>query len=217
MIDIEHLGLFVVAGILLNLTPGPDVLFIVSQTLRGKVRSGIVASFGITAGCCVHMLAAAVGISSLLATSAMAFNILKWAGALYLIGLGIQQVLLSTNRREFDLKLHSTESQNSALASVFIKGFATNVLNPKVALFFMAFVPQFIPANAPEPTQQFILLGSLFNFNGLLICFAWTFAAAYLARHGAGMRRAKRWLDRGVGVLFVSLGLQLAWTEASPN
>jgi len=217
MIDIEHLGLFVVAGILLNLTPGPDVLFIVSQSLRGKVRSGIVASFGITAGCCVHMLAAAVGISSLLATSAMAFNILKWAGALYLIGLGIQQVLLSTSRREVDLKLHSTESQNSALASVFIKGFATNVLNPKVALFFMAFVPQFIPANAPEPMQQFILLGSLFNFNGLLICFAWTYAAAYLARHGAGMRRAKRWLDRGVGVLFVSLGLQLALTEASPN
>jgi threonine/homoserine/homoserine lactone efflux protein len=217
MIDIEHLGLFVVAGILLNLTPGPDVLFIVSQTLRGKVRSGIVASFGITAGCCVHMLAAAVGISSLLATSAMAFKILKWAGALYLIGLGIQQVLLSTSRREVDLKLNSTESQNSALASVFIKGFATNVLNPKVALFFMAFVPQFIPANAPEPTQQFILLGSLFNFNGLLICFAWTYAAAYLARHSAGMRRAKRWLDRGVGVLFVSLGLQLALTEASPN
>ena len=163
------------------------------------------------------MLAAAVGISSLLATSVIAFNILKWAGALYLIGLGIQQVLLSTSRREVDLKLHSTESQNPALASVFIKGFATNVLNPKVALFFMAFVPQFIPANAPEPMQQFILLGSLFNFNGLLICFAWTYAAAYLARHSAGMRRAKRWLDRGVGVLFVSLGLQLALTEASPN
>ena len=93
MIDIEHLGLFVVAGILLNLTPGPDVLCIVSQTLRGKVRSGIVASFGITAGCCVHMLVAAVGVSSLLATSAMAFNILKWAGAVYLMWLGIQQVL----------------------------------------------------------------------------------------------------------------------------
>ena len=217
MIDIEHLGLFVVAGILLNLTPGPDVVYIVSQTLRGKVRSGIVASFGITAGCCVHMLVAAVGVSSLLATSAMAFNILKWAGAVYLMWLGIQQVLLSTSRHQDDLKLHSTPSQNSALASVFIKGFATNVLNPKVALFFMAFVPQFIPANAPEPTQLFILLGTLFNFNGLLICFAWTFAAAYLSRHSAEMLSAKRWLDRGVGVLFVSLGLQLAFAESPRN
>ena len=223
MPDAQQLWMFMVAGVLLNLTPGPDVLFIVSQSLRGGVRAGLVAAWGITAGCFVHVAAAALGVGALLATSAAAFNAVKWLGAAYLMWIGVR--LLWTTVKPVNVSwdaggvltaqgARTKTPEAAALRWVFLKAFTTNVLNPKVALFFLAFVPQFIPTNTPDPAWTFVLLGCLFNFNGLLICMAWALAASWLSQRTRLLQRGLQHLDRLAGFMFVGFGLKLALTEA---
>ena len=214
MIAMEHLGLFLVAGVVLNLTPGPDVLYIVSQALRGGVRPGLVAALGITAGCFVHVAAAALGVGALLTASAMAFNALKWVGAAYLVWVGCRLLWRQASSDSNAVLSASVSPGVSALKTVFFNGFMTNVLNPKVALFFLAFVPQFIPAQASDPALTFVVLGCLFNLNGMIICMAWALAASWLAQHARVVQQGMHWLDRLAGVLFVGFGLKLAWTDA---
>jgi threonine/homoserine/homoserine lactone efflux protein len=215
--------MFMVAGVLLNLTPGPDVLFIVNQSLRGGRRAGLVAAWGITAGCFVHVAAAALGVGALLATSAAAFNAVKWLGAAYLMWIGVR-LLWSTAKSgggagDAPSALSVQDERENApeapgLRWVFVKAFATNALNPKVALFFLAFVPQFIPANASDPAWTFVWLGCLFNFNGLLICMAWALAASWLSQRTRLLQRGLQHLDFLAGCMFVGFGLKLALTDA---
>ena len=208
------------AGVLLNLTPGPDVLFIVSQSLRGGVRAGVVAAWGITAGCFVHVGAAALGVGALLATSAAAFNAVKWLGAAYLVWIGVRLLMATAKSPGVawdanNAMLPQVEGEKTpGLRWVFLKAFATNVLNPKVALFFLAFVPQFIPANTLDPAWTFVWLGCLFNFNGLLICMAWALAASWLSQRARFLQRGLQHLDRLAGCMFVGFGLKLALTDA---
>lgn len=222
MPDAQQLWMFMAAGVLLNLTPGPDVLFIVSQSLRGGARAGVVAAWGITAGCFVHVCAAALGVGALLATSAAAFNAIKWLGAAYLMWIGLR-LLWTTAKAGVVWDVGSALSARGVsdklaeapgLPSVFVKAFATNALNPKVALFFLAFMPQFIPANTPDPAWTFVWLGCLFNFNGLLICMAWALAAAWLSQRTRLLQRGLQNLDRLAGCMFVGFGLKLAFTDA---
>lgn len=214
MIEVDHLGLFIVAGLVLNLTPGPDVLYIVSQALRGGVLPGLVAAMGITAGCCVHVAAAALGVGAVLATSAMAFNALKWAGAAYLLWVGARLLWRRVPADQSAPSLATPVRTAMTWQSVFVRGFVTNVLNPKVALFFLAFVPQFIPVQATDPTLTFVVLGVLFNLNGLLVGAAWALAASWLASNARVVQQSMHWLDRMAGVLFVGFGLKLALTDA---
>lgn len=210
------------AGVLLNLTPGPDVLFIVNQSLRAGVRAGLVAAGGITAGCFVHVAAAALGVGALLATSATAFNTIKWLGAAYLVWIGVRLLLTAPKpvgvmgdaNTATSFRDEREVSAAPKLRWVFFKAFATNALNPKVALFFLAFVPQFIPANAPDPAWTFVWLGCLFNFNGLLICMAWALAASWLSQRTRFLQRGLQHLDRLAGCMFVGFGLKLALTDA---
>lgn len=211
------------AGVLLNLTPGPDVLFIVSQSLRAGVRAGVVAAWGITAGCFVHMGVAACGVGALLATSANAFNAIKWMGAAYLMWIGLRLLWATTKSVGFSwnmgpgMSAHTASDKTpnfSRLRWVFLKAFATNVLNPKVALFFLAFVPQFIPAQTADPAWTFVALGCLFNFNGLLICMGWALAASWLSQRSSWLQRGLQSLDRLAGCMFIGFGLKLALTDA---
>ena len=206
----EQLLLFIAAGLLLNLTPGPDVLYIVSNALRSGARAGIVAALGITAGCFVHIFAAAVGVSALVAASATAFTALKWLGAAYLLYVGLK-LLLARAPLAIDLGASAAQPVRAAgLKSIFFLGFWTNALNPKVALFFLAFVPQFIGAGVENKTLAFLLLGLLFNFNGLFVNIGWAVAAVWLAaRVGAPFF----WLDKAAGALFVGFGLKLALSD----
>lgn len=212
------------AGVLLNLTPGPDVLYIVNQSLRGGVRRGLVAAWGITAGCFVHVAAAALGLGAVLATSTDAFNLIKWMGAAYLLWMG-SRLLWRTSQAAGDevavspqamaaLPSKSSPEEVPRMRAVFFGAFATNALNPKVALFFLAFVPQFIPAQAADPAWSFVLLGCLFNLNSLLVCMAWALAAAWLSRRAHWLQRGMRHLDRLAGLLFVGFGLKLALADA---
>ena len=165
MPDFQHLLLFIAAGWLLNLTPGPDVLYIVTNSLRSGTRAGVVAGLGITAGCFVHIFAAAVGIGALLAASATAFTVIKWLGAAYLLWTGIKILFARRPDVSTDLMATAASEPPRPLKAIFIGGFWTNVLNPKVAIFFLAFVPQFITPEAANPALAFALLGILFNLN----------------------------------------------------
>ena len=212
MPDAQHLVLFVFAGLLLNLTPGPDVLYIVSNALHAGARAGVVAGLGITAGCFVHVFAAAVGVSALLAASATAFTVLKWAGAAYLLWVGVRLLFARAPSEAVDLRSLAGTQPSASLAAVFRGGFFTNVLNPKVAIFFLAFVPQFIAPGTEHKALAFVLLGTLFNVNSIAVNSAWALAAAWTARHGA-VQRGMHWLDRAAGAMFVAFGLKLALTE----
>ncbi|MDB5856733.1 MAG: Lysine exporter protein [Ramlibacter sp.] len=221
MPDAQHLVLFIAAGLLLNLTPGPDVLYIVSNALRSGARAGVVAGLGITAGCFVHVFAAALGVSALMAASATAFTVLKWAGAAYLLWIGVKLLLAKASPvgwvGEATPALGSA-TRNPACESgttpwaIFRGGFLTNVLNPKVAIFFLAFVPQFIAPEAPNKALAFILLGTLFNINSVAVNSGWALAAAWMARHGA-VQRGMHWLDCVAGAMFIAFGLKLAFTD----
>ena len=214
MTDVHNLGLFILAGWLLNLTPGPDVLFIVSSALRSGAKAGVVAALGITAGCFVHIFAAALGVSALMAASSTAFTALKWAGAAYLFYVGLKLVL-SPGTKPVELTAENPiQTSDKHLKSIFFKGFLTNTLNPKVALFFLAFVPQFIAPQASHPALTFVLLGVLFNVNALPINMGYALLAAWATRRLGAVQRALHWLDRVAGVMFVGFGIRLALTEA---
>ena len=247
---IDNLYLFIAAGLLLNLTPGPDVLYIVANGLRGGARAGVVAALGITAGCFVHIAAAAIGVSALIAASATAFTALKWLGAAYLVYVGVSMLwprqkqntikkeansvcrTLATgqidpkDRTKPDLnRTNITDSNDrsndpSGLKSVFIRGFWTNALNPKVALFFLAFLPQFIAPDAANKTLSFALLGLLFNLNALPVNIGYGLGAAWVSRRlssqfgqPSATQSAIAWLERGAGTLFVYFGIKLALAD----
>jgi threonine/homoserine/homoserine lactone efflux protein len=213
---IDQLLLFIAAGLLLNLTPGPDVLYIVSNGLRGGARAGVVAALGITAGCFVHIFAATVGVSALMAASATAFTVLKWMGAAYLVYVGGRLLLskVETATKLVAYGAHSTGAKGQyGYKSIFLRGFWTNTLNPKVALFFLAFLPQFITPSMDNKPLAFLLLGLLFNFNGLWVNIGWALAAAWLAQRVDAVQRGMHWLDRIAGAMFITFGLKLALTD----
>ena len=230
MPDLHHLLLFMAAGILLNLTPGPDVLYIVSHALRSGVKAGLAAALGINAGCFVHIFAAAVGVSALLAASATAFTVLKWVGAAYLVWAGARLLFGRAAPQRWG-SLRSPAAAGAAppykagtpgrceastapqgLWAVFRGGFLTNALNPKVAIFFLAFVPQFIAPDTEHKALAFLALGTVFNVDSVAINAGWAIAAAWMARHAA-VQRGMHWLDRAAGAMFVLFGLRLAVTD----
>lgn len=205
---IHDFGLFLCAGVLLNLTPGPDTLYIVGRSIAHGRRAGIASALGIGAGSIFHTGAAAFGLSAVLATSAWAFSAVKLAGAAYLIFLGVRALL----QRENELHLPAKFKQNDAL-SAFRQGILTNILNPKVALFFLAFLPQFIDAATPAKMGAFLVLGLTFVVTGTIWCLvlAW-FASAFSARLRGNATIASL-LNRAVGSLFIFLGLRLAFAD----
>lgn len=215
MPEAHQLLLFVAAGLLLNLTPGPDVLYIVSRALRSGTRAGIVAGLGIAAGCFVHITAAAVGVSALMAASTTAFSVLKWLGAAYLLWMGARMLLARAAQKAPERMADGAPA--SGMKAIFLGGFWTNALNPKVALFFLAFVPQFIAPGADNKPQAFLLLGLLFNFNAVFVNMVWAALAGWMARRMGAVQRGLQGLERVAGLMFIGFGLKLALTEAPAN
>jgi threonine/homoserine/homoserine lactone efflux protein len=209
MFGIHDLGLFIVSGLLLNIMPGPDSLLIMTRGASQGARAGCTAALGIGAGTFVHVFAAALGLSAILATSATAFTVVKYVGAAYILYMAIG--LLRSKPR--------SAAAQAAVAplpyrKIFAQGFLTNVLNPKVAIFFLAFVPQFINADAPNKALAFIILGCIFNLNGVLWCNA---LALFTAQASARLKvspLASLWLNRATGGLFVWLGVKLALSKS---
>ena len=207
---VHDLPLFIAAGLLLNITPGADMALIGTRSAGAGFRSGAAAALGVGAGCFVHVAAAALGLSALVASSAAAFTVLRWVGAAYLVWLGIG-LLRSTGATA----AASTPSPATTTWRSFAQGFLTNALNPKVALFFLAFLPQFIDAQAPHKGWAFVALGTLFAFNGTIVNVAFAALVAHLRDAFSGPRAIGRWVSRGVGALFVALGVRLAFFEGT--
>ncbi|TNH99470.1 LysE family translocator [Aeromonas sobria] len=206
MFGIHDLALFVVSGLLLNIMPGPDSLLIMLRSGSQGWRAGSVAALGIGTGVMVHVLAAALGLSALLSASAELFTVIKLAGALYLIYLGFSLLRQQTpGAMERGVTLPAL-----SYGQIYRQGVLTNVLNPKVALFFLAFVPQFIAQDAPDKALAFILLGCIFNLNGMIWCHLLVFSTVYARNKVKLPARIGRWLNRGIGTLFVGLGIKLA-------
>jgi threonine/homoserine/homoserine lactone efflux protein len=209
MLGIHDLGLFVLAGLLLNVTPGPDMLYIIGRSTAQGFRAGAAATFGVSAGCSVHIAAAALGISALITASATAFTVLKIAGAAYLIYVGISMIR-SPHIKAGDRPLGPLGG-TSGLSPVFWQGFLTNATNPKVALFFLAFLPQFIALDAPMKPLAFLVLGALFTFTATF----WNLFVAWSAARMATAlgSRAIAWGQRMIGAFFVVLGVRLLAEE----
>jgi threonine/homoserine/homoserine lactone efflux protein len=215
MFGIHDLTLFVISGLLLNIMPGPDSLLIMARSASQGWRAGCAAALGIGAGTMVHVTAAAVGLSALLSTSAMAFSVVKWVGAAYIVYVGIGMLRARLKAADDTPAAGGITAAAAPLPyrKIFAQGFLTNVLNPKVALFFLAFVPQFISADSPNKALAFLILGCIFNFNGMLWCNALAVFTAFASARLKVKPLVALWLNRVTGSLFLALGARLALSE----
>jgi threonine/homoserine/homoserine lactone efflux protein len=210
MFGIHDLGLFIVSGLLLNIMPGPDSLLIMTRSATQGARAGCTAALGIGAGVFVHVFAAAIGLSAILATSATAFTVVKYIGAAYILYLAFG--LLRSKPRD---PVAAATLAPLRHRKIFAQGFLTNVLNPKVAIFFLAFVPQFINADAPHKALAFIVLGCIFNLNGMLWCNALALFTAHASARLKVSPLVSLWLNRATGGLFAWLGIKLAMAKTT--
>ena len=212
MFGITHFGFFVFAVFLLNITPGPDTAYIVGRSVAQGRGAGLMSAFGISAGCCVHALACAFGLTALLAASATAFTVIKLVGAAYLIYLGVRMVIAKPAAGPSGAEAAQVPAARP-LRQLFMQGFWTNVLNPKVVLFFVSFFPQFVSADSPHKAWAFLTLGAVF----VAMSTVWTSLVAWVAgsvtQRFSGKPGVRKWLDRTVGSAFVGLGLRLAASQ----
>jgi threonine/homoserine/homoserine lactone efflux protein len=206
MFGIENYAGFVAAAVILNLTPGADTLYILTRSIAQGPRAGLVSVAGIMSGCVIHVLAAAFGLSLILSTSAVAFFAVKWAGAAYLIFLGIRA--LTTRTPAFETGTYRFSPRD--LTTIYRQGVITNVLNPKVALFFLSFLPQFInPASALGPLP-FLVLGGTFLFTGTLWCLVLARTATRMTRTFRENEKIGVWMQKLSGMVFILFGVKLA-------
>lgn len=206
MLGIHDYWLFVTAGILLNLTPGQDTIYIAGRSIAEGRKAGIASAFGVGTGGLVHVIAATLGLSAVIATSALAFAVVKWAGVAYLVYLGVR---LLVSRADSSPQAISA-SANAWGSTAYRRGILTNVLNPKVALFFLAFLPHFVDSSSTHRALSFMILGGTFVFTGTI----WSLVIAVVsARASEGIRRSKyagNLVRRIAGGVFVGLGVKLA-------
>lgn len=207
MLDLTTLMVFLAATLALNVTPGPDMLYVVARGVSEGRKAGIVSALGIAAGCLVHTFAIAAGLSGLLMAVPLAFEVVKFTGAAYLLYLGVRALISR------DTALAAPTVERARLWVIFRQGVVTNVLNPKVALFFLAFLPQFVDPKRGSVAAQFILLGFIFNASGTLVN-----GVVAIVSSGAGQWTRRRlgtssFFKRATGLVFVGLGLRLALLE----
>lgn len=210
MFGISNFETFLMAAIILNITPGADTMYILGRSISQGKKAGILSALGISTGSLIHCIVAAFGLSVIIATSAIAFSIIKYLGAAYLILLG-WKALMKKSKKEFEIEKLNPKKTSSW--SIFVSGILTNILNPKVALFFLAFLPQFISANNTTNALPFIVLGLTFIATGTIWCLALALFSAKLSGKIRKNYRIKIWLDKITGGIFIALGIQLALLE----
>ncbi len=205
MFGIHNYWLFIVSGLLLNITPGQDTFYIVGRSVSQGRRAGVLSVLGISTGCLVHTLAAAFGLSAVLAASSEAFMVVKFIGAAYLVYLGFQMIL---SRASAPKQLATGQPARGWI--IYRQGILTNVLNPKVALFFLAFLPQFIESGSNTKVVAFLILGLTFIFNGTIWCMLVVWFSSIFSQRLRRRHSLESWLKRAAGALFVGLGLKIA-------
>jgi threonine/homoserine/homoserine lactone efflux protein len=202
---IENFWAFLIAGILLNLTPGQDTIFIIGQSISLGPKAGVMSALGIGTGSLFHTLAAALGLSAIITSSAFMFHLIKYLGAAYLIFLGIQAFL-----KKKEMKFSGQGFVQTALFSIYRRGILTNVLNPKVALFFLAFLPQFINPHYSPVYIPFIILGTAFTTTGTIWCLIIALFSSFFSSALQRNPKTSGWLQKISGSMFIGLGLNVA-------
>lgn len=205
-LGIVNFTVFLAAGIILNITPGSDTVYILARSISQGRQAGVVSALGIATGSCLHTLAAACGLSIILVNSAVAFHIVKYAGACYLIYLGIMAFRQVGRGMGDKIKAAQPVSRRS----IYLSGVLTNVLNPKVALFFLAFLPQFVNPAFDSPALSFLILGATFITTGTLWCLGLALFASKIAKRLAGEVKYTTALQRLSGTCFIGLGALMA-------
>jgi threonine/homoserine/homoserine lactone efflux protein len=205
----HDLWLFMLSGFLLNIAPGPDTLYIIGRSSAQGGREGAVAALGIGSGALVHVCAAALGLSAILAASATAYTAVKIIGAAYLVYVGLSLIRSKTASQS----AVASGNRPASMRNIFFQGLLTNVLNPKVALFFLAFLPQFVSSDAPSKPLAFMVLGAIFDLNGTLWNLFVAWSTARISNRLAASDQIKMWFNRCFGTLFVFVGVRLALTH----
>lgn len=206
MFDIINYPFFLITAVTLNLYPGPDTLYILGRSAAQGRAAGVISAVGIGVGAVIHTLLGAAGLTALVAASATAYQIVKWAGAAYLVYLGLTMIFSRANGPA------QAARPPQSLARVFRQGVLTNVLNPKVALFFLALIPQFIAPGAAHPGLAFLALGLTFVATGTTWCLCVAMLGGMINRRVNGGTGAA-WLKRLGGGLLAGLGAKLALTD----
>ncbi len=205
--DYAQAGLFVLAVLILNLTPGPDMMFSAVSGMRNGARAGLISALGIGVGGLVHATLAAVGVTALIASSDIAYHALRVAGALYLLWLGISAFFEKSAADQAEIP------QNLTARGLFFKGFVTNVLNPKVGLFFIAFLPQFIDPSSDQLALQVFLMGCFVSFSGTIINGTAGLIAGRAGQWASGNPRIRKTISRVSGGVLMGLGVRLLFLE----
>lgn len=202
---VDNFWMFALTGLLLNLTPGNDMLYVIARSSGQGTKAGVISALGIGAGCIIHILAAVIGLSALIAQSATAFEIIKYVGAGYLVYLGAKSVLSKKHSVKIDQNL-----KRLSYKKIFWQGFVTNVLNPKVALFFLAFLPQFINIHKDNTSLQILFLGTWFDFVGTIVN---VLVALLFGKIGSWLSKSPtfiQWQERITGTILIALGIKVA-------
>ena len=207
MLDMTGFGVFFVASWVLILTPGPDMLYVITRGIAHGRLGGVVSALGVTAGILVHTLLAAFGLAVVLQTSVLAFLVVKYVGAAYLIYLGIKAL------KETGSFVINEDRRSRRVRTLFWQGVVSNVTNPKIALFFLAFLPQFVHGETGNVPFQMVSLGLLFAFFGVLFLTVVGYSAGWIGRWLAQKQHYVsmiRWLTGGV---LIGLGVRLAFAD----
>jgi threonine/homoserine/homoserine lactone efflux protein len=211
MFGTHNLSTFLLSSFLLWITPGTDTMYILARSISQGRQAGLISALGISSGILVHTIFAAFGLSAILATSAWAFTTIKIAGAVYLIYLGLQ-AWLNKSKPLSTPEIHSMSSWQ-----IYRQGIVTNVLNPKVAIFFLAFLPQFVDPTAGLGALPFLLLGILFVTGGTIWCLLLAGFAAMATNTVRGNKQVSGWLERITGCVYIALGLNLLRSKSQPT
>lgn len=206
--DMSYWLMFLTVTLALNVSPGPDVIFVLTKTISHGRKAGFVASVGACCGAMVHVFAAALGLSAILVSSAYAFTVVKIIGVVYLLYLAYQAFRSAGS----SFNLQQEKSPPVAMWTVFKQGVLIDVLNPKAAIFFMAFLPQFVREQHGSIPSQLLLLGSLVVLGAFIVELGYIFAAHFLTQRVKSNQRFSLWLDRVIGAAFMTLGVKLAIT-----
>ena len=209
MFGIINFETFLIAGLILNLTPRADTMYILSRSISQGKKAGILSALGISTGSVFQIIFAALGLSIILAKSAVAFEIVKYLGVAYLIFLGIKLLTTKSNGK-FELK---KENQQISNRKIYTSGVLTNILNPKVALFFLAFMPQFIDQNYTYISLSFLILGLTFLLTGTIWCVILAIFASKLSDRIRENYKIKRWMDKITGGIFIIMGIKFALSK----
>jgi threonine/homoserine/homoserine lactone efflux protein len=210
MLGIHDFPLFVISCILLNVTPGQDTMYILGRSVAQGRQAGIMSVLGIMTGVLVHTLLAALGLSVILATSSLAFSIIKYAGAVYLVWIGLGFII---DRNDHSMPADAPSSPPDPW-KIFQQGVLTNVLNPKVALFFLSFLPQFVSVRSELVFLPFMVLGLVFFTTGSIWCLFLVYGSAWLSARFRSRTSTGSALKKLTGALFIGLGIRLALSQA---